>query len=378
MLICQPEAQAERTAERIEKKMLRAMDSAVAGLRAHQNKLDVIGNNLANVNTAGYKTQSYNFQEAMYQTSTQSTAGSTQPGQTMGGANAAQYGYGSLMGSISMDMTESTPTYTGKFDAHICGMGFFITLPQIKPDGVDAAAMKTEDFAYTRVGQFKLNSDGYVVDGQNNFVYGFVSMDNGKTFSDGGTGTTSADQTCTVQVQDGVDADGKPIMRDETITVPKGKLVPLRVPSSIDFTDPNAPKVNIDNSGAAQEMIVTSTTINDAGEITVKVQSDDPAQDGKVVSIGKIAIASFQNPEGLSKGGNNTFSAKENDNTGEASATVPGGSTPMLMGGYVEGSNVDMANEFVQMITTQRGFQANSKIITVSDEILNELVNMKR
>ena len=98
MLICQPEAQAERTAERIEKKMLRAMDSAVAGLRAHQNKLDVIGNNLANVNTAGYKTQSYNFQEAMYQTSTQSTAGSTQPGQTMGGANAAQYGYGSLMG----------------------------------------------------------------------------------------------------------------------------------------------------------------------------------------------------------------------------------------------------------------------------------------
>ena len=55
--------------------MLRAMDSAVAGLRAHQNKLDVIGHNLANVNTAGYKSQSYLFKEAMYQTSTNSTAG---------------------------------------------------------------------------------------------------------------------------------------------------------------------------------------------------------------------------------------------------------------------------------------------------------------
>lgn len=53
--------------------MLRAMDSAVSGLRAHQNKLDVIGNNIANVNTFGFKSQSYSFKEAMYQTSTTST-----------------------------------------------------------------------------------------------------------------------------------------------------------------------------------------------------------------------------------------------------------------------------------------------------------------
>ena len=89
--------------------MLRAMDSAVAGLRAHQSKLDVIGHNIANVNTFGYKSQNYSFQEAMYQTSSSSTAGSP----TAGGTNAAQYGYGSLTGSISMDMTASTPTYVG-------------------------------------------------------------------------------------------------------------------------------------------------------------------------------------------------------------------------------------------------------------------------
>ena len=95
--------------------MLRAMDSAVAGLRAHQSKLDVIGHNIANVNTFGYKSQNYSFQEAMYQTSSSSTAGTA----TAGGTNAAQYGYGSLTGSITMDMTASTPTYIGPHWYHL-------------------------------------------------------------------------------------------------------------------------------------------------------------------------------------------------------------------------------------------------------------------
>ena len=72
--------------------MLRAMDSAVAGLRAHQNKLDVIGNNIANVNTFGFKAQNFSFKEAMYQTSTSSTMGSN----TAGGVNPAQSGYGTM------------------------------------------------------------------------------------------------------------------------------------------------------------------------------------------------------------------------------------------------------------------------------------------
>ena len=101
------------------------MDSAVAGLRAHQNKLDVIGNNIANVNTFGFKAQTFSFKEAMYQTSTNSTKGST----TAGGVNAAQYGYGTMMGSISTDMSSSTPTYVGGLNATISGEGFFITYP---------------------------------------------------------------------------------------------------------------------------------------------------------------------------------------------------------------------------------------------------------
>lgn len=89
--------------------MLRAMDSAVAGLRAHQNKMDVVGHNIANVNTFGFKAQTYTFKEAMYQTSSSSTGGTAEAG----GSNAAQFGYGALMGTIGMDMTASTPTYVG-------------------------------------------------------------------------------------------------------------------------------------------------------------------------------------------------------------------------------------------------------------------------
>ena len=148
--------------------MLRAMDSAVAGLRAHQNKLDVIGNNIANVNTFGFKSQTFSFKEAMYQTSTNSTKGST----TAGGVNAAQYGYGTMMGSISTDMSSSTPTYVGGLNATISGEGFFITYPSADKN-VAVDDMKKTDFNYTRVGQFNIDANGYLVDANGNFVYGF-------------------------------------------------------------------------------------------------------------------------------------------------------------------------------------------------------------
>ncbi len=148
--------------------MLRAMDSAVSGLRAHQNKLDVIGNNIANVNTFGFKSQSYSFKEAMYQTSTTSTKGS----ENAGGVNAAQYGYGSMMGSISTDMSASTPTYVGGLNASVDGEGFFITFPK-STETVTVADMKKTDFDYTRVGQFNIDGNGYLTDANGNFVYGF-------------------------------------------------------------------------------------------------------------------------------------------------------------------------------------------------------------
>ena len=300
--------------------MLRAMDSAVAGLRAHQNKLDVIGNNIANVNTFGFKSQSYSFKEAMYQTSTTSTKGS----ENAGGVNAAQYGYGSMMGSISTDMSASTPTYVGGLNASVNGEGFFITFPK-STGNVAVADMKKTDFDYTRVGQFKIDGNVYLTD------YGFRP-----------------------------DAVEAPTKFD-------GELVAIKVPSEV-----------TGNNFGGDPLQLTNVKINSLGEISGTVKSTDKDKDGKTVSIGKVAIATFQNPEGLSKKGSFYYGAAESDNSGNASATIPGGSTSSLMTGYLEASNVDLAKEFSDMITTQRGFQANSKIITVSDEILSDLINMKR
>lgn len=307
--------------------MLRAMDSAVSGLRAHQNKLDVIGNNIANVNTFGFKSQSYSFKEAMYQTSTTSTKGS----ENAGGVNAAQYGYGSMMGSISTDMSASTPTYVGGLNASVDGEGFFITFPK-STETVTVADMKKTDFDYTRVGQFNIDGNGYLTDANGNFVYGF---------------------------------------RPDNVAAPTkfdGALVAIKVPTDVDGA-------SFDGNDSLQ---LTDVKINSLGEISGTVKSTDKDKDGKTVSIGKVAIATFQNPEGLSKKGSFYYGAAESDNSGNASATIPGGSTSSLMTGYLEASNVDLAKEFSDMITTQRGFQANSKIITVSDEILSDLINMKR
>lgn len=315
--------------------MLRSMDAAVAGLRAHQNKLDVISNNIANVNTFGFKSQTYSFKEAMYQTSTDSTGGSA----TTGGINASQYGYGSMMGSIITDMSASTPTYVGGLNATINGEGFFISSAK------NAGSVETDkftgsgDLTYTRVGQFKIDSNGYLTDANGYFIYGFQPDGNGG--------------------------------------IKTSELVPIRV--ATDMSNVGVPTFNYDATKEAK--IATNVSINELGEVTANLPYTDANGVEKTanVSLGKIAIATFQNPEGLTKKGEFYYTSKDGDNSGKASANPAGeGSASKLMSGYLEASNVDLSQQFADMITTQRGFQANAKIITVSDEILQEMVNMKR
>lgn len=98
---------------------------------------------------------------------------------------------------------------------------------------------------------------------------------------------------------------------------------------------------------------------------------------GTVYTLGTIAIASVPNPTGLTQQGESYYKAVSN--TGTVTYGAPGTATAGgLVTGALESSNVDLANEFSQMIVTERGFQANSKIITVSDEMLENLVNLKR
>lgn len=361
--------------------MLRAMDSAVAGLKAHQNKLDVIGNNIANVNTFGFKSQTYSFKDTMYQTSTSSSGGKVGSGESttgtgtqagtlkgtamVGGTNAAQYGYGSLMGTIATDFTSSTPSYIGGFNASINGSGFFVTnstnLETTKADykgtelvSTDATTtstnMKTANYSYTRVGQFNIDANGYMVDGNRNFVYGFrpSALVDPTSYGTDGTDTT------------------------------KQYLLPIRVPHIETTATTEGLSKEAGNgyawTGAASQ--IKSVEIGNDGIIkgTVNLNGSETS-----IIIGKVAVASFQNQEGLLKAGNNTFTASNGDNTGLVTASEPGANaTPTLMAGYLEQSNVDLAKEISDMITAERGFQANSKIITVSDEVLQELVNMKR
>ncbi len=340
--------------------MLRSMDSAVAGLRAHQNKMDVIGHNLANVNTFGFKAQTYTFKEAMYQTSSASTGGTT----NAGGSNAAQYGYGTLMGTIGVDMTASTPSYTGGLNATINGEGFFLTAKTkeekgIMNSGTGDYSIKSGtgvDWDYTRVGQFSVDSQGYLVDGNGNFVYGFnpalAAINPGYEQAQGTT--------------------------PEKLKSP-APLMPIRIPTGVTATGDTIDSLTYAGS---KPLKATSVSINNLGEITATITqegtngADDKTYAG--VHIGTLALVTFQNPEGLTKAGETYYKANSKDNTGRVDASVAGGDMPTLMAGYIEASNVDLAKEFADMIMTQRGFQANSKMITVSDEMLSELVNMKR
>lgn len=318
--------------------MLRCMDSAVAGLRAHQNKMDVVGNNIANVNTVGFKAQTYTFQDAMYQTSSASTGGT----ERAGGTNAAQYGYGALMGSIGMDMTASTPFYANGLTACIDGEGFFLTSATKLATGADPTSFKGQtgiEWAYTRVGDFTIDNNGYLVDSSGNFVYGFQTTAM-STAGEATFGTT---------------------------------LLPLKVPTTFGTSYTYGDKAGIS----------TNVSINSLGEVTATVQAVDAqgkptGEPTAGVSLGKVAVVTFQNPNGLTKTGGNYFSATGSDNTGDAVASMAGNGVASLMPGYLEASNVDLAQEFSDMITTHRGFQANSKMITVADEMLSDLVSMKR
>ena len=112
------------------------------------------------------------------------------------------------------------------------------------------------------------------------------------------------------------------------------------------------------------------------------------SQDGKIRAsydnglsklLGQIAVTKFANPAGLAKAGNNLY--KTTLNSGEFDGTgidITSDGEGSMESGVLEMSNVDLAGEFTEMITTQRGFQANSRIITVSDTLLEELVNLKR
>lgn len=305
--------------------MIRSMQSAIAGLKSHQTKMDVIGNNIANVNTWGFKSKSANFADAMYQNYITGAAGNATAG-NLGGINTSQIGYGANVNSISVNATTGTQSYTGRaFDCMVNGPAYFIVGPYTP--NVDVGNLAGQGISLSRVGIFKMDNNGYLVDDKGNYVYGYVN------------GT--------------VDGDGNVDVTDD----PGTALAPINLTQGI---------IN----GGHEDITYASMSIGTDGIITVVDEDSIPHV------VGKIAVAMVENTEGLEQSGGYTYNI--GDNAGVVTVLGANDATGEILSGYLEMSNVDLATEMSYMITTQRGYQANTRMITVSDEMLEELVNMKR
>ncbi|MBS4982387.1 MAG: flagellar hook-basal body complex protein, partial [Lachnospiraceae bacterium] len=154
--------------------MVRSMIAGVAGLKTHQSKLDVIGNNIANVNTWGFKSSSFNFQDSMYSTSINGSAGSVLGGGA-GGRNASQVGYGVTTGSISSEFGTGAPAPSSNpLDCMIDGTGFFLVGNMVNGSFTNVA---DSGLNLSRVGIFRVDGNGYLVDDQRSYVYGYALVD---------------------------------------------------------------------------------------------------------------------------------------------------------------------------------------------------------
>lgn len=307
-----------------ESKMIKSMFSGVSGLRAHQAKMDVIGNNIANVNTFGYKAGRATFRESIYQT----VSGASEGSASFGGRNPSQVGYGSKIGSVDLMFSSGSFAPTDSpTDCMVDGNGFFLVGEKTDvglATGKDPAVPSGIDkLTLTRVGDFRFDGQGYLVDSSGLVAYGFVK-----------TGATI----------------------DKTV------MKPIRIPNiagEVNLTD--EPRMNLN-----------SIRIDDKGNVVgINAGTKEP------VTIATLALANIPNPNALEKTQGPYYRAIAN--TGDTIAyEAGGGGTGLIMSNGLEMANVDLAKEFSEMITTQRGFQANTRIITVSDEMLQELISMKR
>ena len=284
--------------------MLKSMFSAVTGLRSHQTMLDVIANNIANVNTAGFKASRVVFTDVYYQTLASAKASST----TSGGANAMQIGYGSTVSSIDLLNTRGGYNQTDKAtDLYISGEGYLI------------AEDSSGEIGYTRVGNLSFDASGNLVDSNGNFILG--------------------------------DSDGQLAAYDPDD------------PTGIAMSDLGHITVDLSQ--------YSDITIGSDGTIT------GVDTDGVTQILAQIALAAFSNPDGLSQDG--SLYMMETPNSGEPIISPPGSSVAgTFVTGGLEMSNVDLSKQLTDMIVAERGFQANSRVITTSDEILQDLVNLKR
>lgn len=444
--------------------MMRSLYAGVAGLKTHQTRMDVIGNNIANVNTTAYKSQSMTFSDLMYQT-TQAASGANET-TGVGGVNARQIGLGSKTSAIKTAITTqgATQTTNDPFDIMISGDAFFVV-----SNGSENFFTRDGSFYVDGAGNLAMTSTGYNVMGwqvdptsdgtsikkdtvtplrimtADNMTYppeatsravisGIVDKKDTDINSSGkvmnlefydnqgykytakfSVKAVDGDKgEFTVQLDSVLDSEGNAIdssnftLGGEAVGSPVdfmfkegtgefdhvgagGSTLTLSFGGAANFTDIEidfTDTYNYNNNGVAtigatkgdSEGIGAGRKIGEMSGVTIQKDGMIYAtyDNGQSKLLGQIAVATFSNPSGLSKEGDNLYSATMNsgefDGIGD-DITVGGG---YMNTGVLEMSNVDLSSEFTEMITTQRGFQANSRIITVSDTLLEELTNLKR
>lgn len=351
--------------------MLRSMYSAISGLRNHQTKLDVIGNNISNVNTHGFKKSRTVFKDMVSQ-SVGSASASTL---TRGGVNPKQVGLGSTMAAIDVIHGGGSLQSTARtLDLAISGEGFFMvadaaegferyqTSAPTDAETVGTAGTGSTNFTgvlYTRAGNFYMDDEGYLVNAEGKYLVGVAPV--------------VADSDDDDDVITSVDFPTKPDPNDADEA--QNDLSPHPDSGNTDWV---SPVVATDENG--NNIVYKPIRIpTDATEMSI-------GQDGTVSFVdangdlkwaGQIVLAKFSNASGLQKVGSNYYQVTENSGDPYMQVgTVDGMGS--IQSGFLEMSNVDLSEEFTEMIVAQRGFQANARTITTSDQILEELVNLKR
>ncbi len=455
---------------------MRSLYSGVSGLKNHQVRMDVLGNNISNVNTTGFKKGRVTFQDMLSQT----ISGAARPSEEKGGVNPKQVGLGMNIASIDTIHTNGSVQVTGKnTDLALLGGGFFIQ-------------KKGGETFYSRAGNFSIDKDGMLVNPANGFkVQGWAA-----TKADGGnyvvnTSASTGDLKIPIGGKDPAKAtsfinfkcnlnsltpviqpnaslakdytfknshkigflvydsygsphkltmsltrQGNNIWRAQT-TVAEGTNVTVDSPggnrnntnimyltfnrngtiATVSDTQPNAAPTNLiqgnklfsnlsynlpDGSVNTVQLnlgtagLVDGVTQYDQRSTTKGVEQDGYGMgylqafniddmgtitgiytNGQKRSIGRISLATFTNPGGLEKAGSNYYKVSNNSGlarVGSANTEDKGS----IRAGALEMSNVDLSEEFTDMIITQRGFQANSRVITTSDQMLQELLTLKR
>ena len=431
--------------------MMRSLYSGISGLRNHQTRMDVIGNNIANVNTAGYKTSRVIFQDIFSQNVSAGMANQNE----IGGTNPMQVGLGIRLSTVDVIHSRAAFQRTDReTDMMINGDGFFI-VAQINPD--------TGEFEryYTRAGNFDIDNDGYLTSSSGLYVLGSTYelvmgvVDPG---NEGiarraaiNRGAYGPENEFPAYPEGGFrpgDVIPAGLFENDPANVPDGQITitvdnmqewNARLPATFTqdwpatnrqlFTavaarDPIFGLVQgPSNPGLSRIRVTAERTIlpdidpatglpygapvreegetNDDYRVRLEtwlegVVADSPSEEiglpgfsvadngdvsvimgNRKVVIGRISIGMFSNASGLEKAGNSLY--RESASSGPVTVTEAySDGAGKIDGGGLEMSNVDLSNEFTDMIVTQRGFQANSRIITVSDTMLEELVNLKR